>query len=497
MNFGAAFGSLALLTVLSRVSGFVRVAVFAALYGGTEEADVFLAAMVIPELLYRLVGDGLMSAAGVPLFASVRADDRMSRRLFWNVCWSVILITALVSALLAIFAEPLCSLYVPGFPASAFPRLVVLWRLMVLYILLAVPAALMTAFLNARDLFARPALGPLLVNGITILGLALTAGGDVVRVGWWVVAGAAAQAVWLGVLVIRNGAPLAAWSSEPDLLAGTRRFLRGAAATAGWLLLTPAVPLCERYLLSMAAVGSVAVLNYTDKILNFPLGIVSLSLAKAVFPSLSRSPDGNSQTRLLGGSLWLAGFLLVPIVTVLQVQSEAAVAVVYHRGRFALPEVEQTALLMRAYSWSLFPWTGILLFNRWFFARDRFRVPFVLGSLAVLAQIGLMVWGVRHFGSVAVGWAAAGTAWAHMLLLTAGWWRTARLAGDTGPVGRPLLVVMAGLPLLAGLRFIPSNNHSAAPAGFSGGSSLPSPSPIALTLNHTNFEGWTRFPSRA
>ncbi len=420
MSLGKAFGSLALLTLLSRLSGFVRVAVYAAVYGGGREADLFLAAMILPELLYKFMADGLVSAAAIPLFVKDRGESSVVRRTFWSLFWPVSAGALLLTLLLALAARPVCGLLVPGFLPETFDRMVILWRILTPYALLSIQAALMTSFLNAMGLFARPAVGPLLVNVAIIVGMLLARSEPVEYVGIAVLAGALIQFAWLFLLAMRNGAAYDHSDCAPrtidwNIVSG---FITGTGPVAGWVLLTAIVPLFERSLLSTSAEGAVAGLNYTDKLINLPLGIVSISLASAVFPSLSAAPP-LERRRIVRRAFWLLGALLVPIMLVMTGGAEATTAVVYKRGRFDASAAMLTASLLRAYGWALFPVSVTMLLNRLCFAEGKFRLPFMVGLIGVTVQVGLDYALVGRMGPVGVGWGAVGSSSLQVLCLVA------------------------------------------------------------------------------
>ena len=444
----AAFSSLAMLTFLSRISGFARVALFAAFYGGTREADLFLAVMILPELLYRLISEGLVSSAAVPIF--VREAEETPHRsaacgiLFWGV---TVLGTILVVGLWT-GAPWICAAVVPGFPALVKSRMVFLWRLIAPYVLFALQAALLTAFLNARKQFAAPALGPLLVNGAIILGIVIQSGGAVERIGLSVSVGGFLQVLYLLWLARRSGAclvrPNPAGSTSPKRLLG--EFMRNAAPVAGWLLCLPLIPVYERFLLSSQPVGSVAILSYTEKIMNLPLGIVAISLARSVFPFLSAAPWAE-RTHLFRRALWGAVCMLIPLTLMINGAAEEVVTIVLQRGKFQTAEVAMTVRLLQASCWALFPMALIMILNRMYFAQQRNRIPFFIGLTVIVLQFGLDTLLVERIGASGGGGGLALAAGGHAPL--AMWFlptTSARIAIAHG--WRPIL---SGALLLVGL----------------------------------------------
>lgn len=427
-----AFGLLAFLTLLSRFSGFIRVAVFASFFGRGPESDIFLTALLVPELMYRFLSEGLVASAAIPLFVRTPEKSDLERTTFWSIFWAVTIPAGLAVAALIVWAEPICALLVPGFDPAALGRLAHLWRLIAPYVLLSAQTAVMTAFLNARQVFGPPGLGPLVVN-LTIIAVILwTRGGNLEAIALSVTLGAVMQLVFLAWLVRRHGL-VADQALSPGNLSWPvmREFTDQVAPVAVWLFLSPVIPVYERYLLSSEAVGSVTILNYNEKLLNLPLGIISISLATVLFPNLSQIEE-KDRPSLLAKGVWALTVMLLPVFLAVQAGSETIVATVYQRGRFELADTGLTAGFFRAYAWWLLPTSTCLLLNRALFARGSFRFPFLAGLASILLQVGLDTWLVPRWGPASVGWGAALAANVQMALLflglawkgQGGWWRS-------------------------------------------------------------------------
>ena len=415
-----AFGLLAFLTLLSRFSGFIRVAIFASFFGSGPESDVFLTALFIPELMYRFLSEGLISSAAVPIFVRQKANPGQLQKSFWSIFWTVTAVSSVPIIGLEIFAEPLCRLLVPGFSEPGISNLAHLWRIIAPYVLLSAQAAVMAAFLNARNHFAGPGLGPLVVNGTIIAGILMANGGNLESIALSVSLGAVFQLIWLGWLTRGQGLVVDRALSRASFCWDViREFAANVAPISLWIFLMPIVPVYERYLLSSQAVGSVSVLNYNEKLINLPLGIISISLATVLFPSMSEA-DEERRDRLLGAGLWALVAMLIPIFLVIQAGSDTLVDVVLRRGRFSVAETALTAEFFRNYSFWILPSSVCLVLNRAFFARGNFRLPFFAGLLAIMTNILFDGWMVQHVGPSGVGFGAALAAAVQMILLFSG-----------------------------------------------------------------------------
>lgn len=424
MNILRAFFSLSSLTLLSRVSGFIKVALFAAYYGRSPEADMFLAVMILPDLLYRFLSEGLVSSAAVPLFVEVSGEPLPQKKALATVLSLGFWLSLAFTLVLTIFAEDFCRMLAPGFNQNLLLRMTWLWRLVSLYMVAGILSGVLTSFFNAHDKFALPALGPLLVNLVIIVGTVLTAGAAVEKIVFAVVLGALVQLLWLLWLLSWFGFSF----SLRDLVAGfdlrmAKDFLRSVFPVAAWISVLPFIPVYERYLLSMQPVGSVAALNYIEKLFNLPLGILSISLARVILPELSRL-QGNRRRQFLLRTLVISTLVIVPVVALTVILAEPVVEIVFKRGRFSLADAQVAAGLFRSYAYALLPTTLCMILNRGFFASRRYFVPFVAGLSAAAVQFWLGARLVAEHGVNGIGYAAAAAFSVQLLVLFVAEWRS-------------------------------------------------------------------------
>ncbi|GAB4270916.1 MAG: murein biosynthesis integral membrane protein MurJ [Candidatus Rifleibacteriota bacterium] len=417
MNVLKAFCSLASLTFVSRVTGFLKVAAFAAFYGRSSEADMFLAVMILPDLLYRFLSEGLVSSASVPLFVELREDKKKLVRAIVTISWIAFLFSAAIAIIFSVFSAELCSFFTPGFTVTNLSRMRQLWSITTLYLVAGVLAGVFTSLLNAYGYFALPAVGPLLVNLSTIIGIFVARGGPVEIITYAVVLGSVAQLLWLLFLVKRYDFSLTIKNFYSDFDSGiASSFIRSVFPVAAWISVLPFIPVYERYLLSMQPTGSVAALNYIEKLFNLPLGILSISLARAILPELSRL-HGVNRNRFLFRMLMISTIVITPVVIISFVFSEQIVEIVFKRGRFSLDDAIVAARLFRCYSFALLPTTLCMLLNRGFFASKNYFVPFLAGLIAAIVQFYTGRPFVEHFGAGGIGYAAAVAFSAQLVIL--------------------------------------------------------------------------------
>lgn len=417
MNVARAFFSLSALTMLSRISGFVKVAAFAAFYGRSTEADMFMAIMILPDLMYRFISEGLVASAAVPLFVDLRDDREELARSFWTLIWIALLTGIVATVLLTAFSGPICHSLTPGFAVADLDRMQYMWSLVSSYIAASLVAGVMTSLLNARLSFAAPAVGPLLVNLAIILGIFLARGGPVEKIAAATVAGSIVQVLWL-VWLIRKAGLFAVDFRHMFTFdtAVARNFVIAVTPVAVWISVLPFIPVYERYLLSMQASGSVATLNYAEKLFNLPLGIISISLAHVILPRLSIL-QGRERVDFLFKMFAVAALAIVPVVLVIQLSADMIVSLVYQRGRFSAEDAQTAAALFKSYSLALLPVSLSMVLNRGFFAGRNYLMPFFAGLIAAAVQFYLGARLVNSYGVPGIGYAAAAAYSVQTLLL--------------------------------------------------------------------------------
>lgn len=407
MSVARSFFSLSSLTLISRVSGFIKVAAFAAYYGRSAEADMFLAVMILPDLLYRFLSEGLVSSAAVPMFVELRNQPQKLRKALSSISWIAFFVSTFLAIVFSFFSDYFCRAITPGFDQQGLERMRFLWSLISIYLVTGTLGGVFTSLLNSKKYFAAPAVGPLLVNVSIIAGIFIANGGPVEKIAFAVVFGSFIQMLWLIFLMNRYGFNF----TFKDALKGfdfeiAKSFLVSVFPVAAWISVLPFIPVYERYLLSMEPVGSVAALNYIEKLFNLPLGILSISLARVILPELSRL-EGFRRRKFLVKMVGISTLVVVPVVMFSILFSDQIVEIVFRRGKFSLDDSLAAAGLFRSYAYALLPTTLCMILNRGCFAAKRYYVPFLAGLSAAGVQFYLGRPMVEEYGVSGIGYAAA------------------------------------------------------------------------------------------
>jgi len=380
---------IALGNVASRVLGLVRETVIADLFGATGLVSAFDVAARVPRMLFDLLIDGLVSSALVPVFSELAERDRDE---LWRVASIMLSLATLVMSagalLLELFALPVARVMAGGFETDLLEYTAQLMRITAPAVVFLSLAGITTGLLYALKRFTLPAFTAAAFNAsIVVVAMVLTGvfGWGVESLALGLLIGSAMQ-VALQVPGLR-GARLRFsldWR-HPEL----RRILRLYMPVVLGLVVSQVGIIIDRNLASRTGEQSIAWMRYATTLVQFPLGLVSVAIAMAILPTLSRqasSPQHASREAFmntLATGLKMVLVLILPAVVGLFVLAEPVVALVFEHGDFTAFDTGQTALALRIYLLgTTFAAVDLPLVYA-FYARKNTLTPALVGVLGV------------------------------------------------------------------------------------------------------------------
>lgn len=398
------------MTLISRVIGLVRDILFARLLGASAgvSADAFYVAFAIPNFFRRIFGEGAFSQAFVPVLSDYRhQDDQEATQAFVSHMASVFAGLLFLVTLVGVLAAPvLVWILAPGFvdEADKFDLTVQMLRITFPYLMFISLVAMAAGILNAYGKFAAAAFTPVFLNIALIIAAAVVAPRmeqPVLALAWGVFA---AGLIQLGFqLPFLHGVRLL-----PRL-----RFRMDEGVKRVFRLMGPAIigssmaqinMLVNRLLASFLVTGSVSWLYYSDRLMEFPLGVFGIALATVILPSLSRkhaqaSPEEFS--RLLDWALRWVFVIALPASVGLVVLARPILATLFQYQAFNALDVEMTAQALMAFAAGLPAFILVKVLAPGFFARQDTRTPARIAVIAFGTNIALsllLVWSLKHVG---------------------------------------------------------------------------------------------------
>ncbi|HEA25965.1 MAG TPA: murein biosynthesis integral membrane protein MurJ [Ectothiorhodospiraceae bacterium] len=387
------------MTMISRLLGFTRDVVFANIFGVGAATDAFFVAFKIPNFLRRLFAEGAFSQAFVPILTEYRTQRDLAavRLLIANTTGVLSAILLLLTILAIVGSDYLIMLFAPGFSddQSKFALASDMLQLTFPYLFFISLTALAGGILNSYDKFAAPAITPVWLNLILIaaaLGFTSQFEPPIVALAWGVLIAGMVQLLFqlpflwqLGLLA----RPRWGWHDS-----GVRRIL--------WLML-PAIfgssvaqinLLIDTIIASFLVTGSVSWLYYSDRLVEFPLGIFGIALATVILPSLSQKhaeADLDSFSKTLDWGLRWVLIIGTPAAVGLILLAGPMLATLFNYGEFQANDVEMSALSLMAYGVGLLGFMLVKVLAPGFYARQDIKTPVRYGIYSMVANMGMNI----------------------------------------------------------------------------------------------------------
>ncbi len=400
-------------TILSRILGFVRDVVLAKIFGASGETDAFFLAFKIPNFMRRLFAEGSFSLAFVPVLSEYKAtgDREALRDLVDHVTGTLASVLLVLTAIGVIAAPLVLSIFAPGWLADGRPEFDLsagMLRITFPYILLISLTALAGGILNTFERFLIPALTPVLLN-ISMIAAALVLAGHmqvpVTALAWGVLAAGIAQLLLQIPALMRLGLmPRPRWGWRHS---GVRRILRLMIPTLIGSSVAQVNLLFDSIIATFLVSGSVSWLYYSDRLLEFPLGVLGIALATVILPNLSQKHARASTAEFsatLDWALRLAVIVTVPAAVGLVMLAAPILITLFQYDAFRPDDVRMSSYSLVAYSAGLPAFIAVKVLAPGYYARQDTRTPV---KIAIAAMVTNMLLNLLFVGAL-LGYGFAG-----------------------------------------------------------------------------------------
>lgn len=383
------------MTLLSRVLGFARDVAFAQIFGAGLIMDAFFVAFKIPNFMRRLFAEGAFAQAFVPVLGQVEAggDAQQVRAFIDRVCGTLGLAVFVVSVIGVIAAPVFIYIFAPGFvdQPDRYALSVAMLRLTFPYLLFISLTAFAGGILNTHSRFAVPAFTPVMLNIVLIasaIWLAPLLPNPAMALAWGVlIAGVAQLAFQVPFLYRLRRLPRPKVSFRHPMVRRTLRLMGPAVFGSS---VTQLNMLLDTVIASFLAVGSVSWLYYSDRLMEFPLGVFAIAMATVILPGLSAHYARQRQqafSAMIDWALRLALVVVVPAAVGLFMLAGPLLTTLFHYGAFGAHDVRMAQWSLMAYALGLVGFTLVKIFAPGYFARQDTRTPVKVGVIAVVANI--------------------------------------------------------------------------------------------------------------
>ena len=391
-NIGKAAGAVGGMTLLSRVFGFLRDMVIAMTFGSSASADAFFVAFRIPNMQRRILGEGAVTAAFIPVFTETltQKGETAAWKLTANLFNILLIVLTLASLLIFIFSPAVITIFAPGFldEPGKFELTVRLTRWMAPFLFFIGMAAFCMGILNTLKVFALPAATPIVQNISMILSILIISPlmeEPIMGLAIGVLVGGAMQLLVQLPAVFKKGLRL------NKTLDFKQTEVVKIARLMGPVILGLAVyevnVMIDTLLASMLPEGSISYLYYGNRLVQLPLGIFAVALGVALLPTLSRQAakgDLKELVQTVGFSIRLILFVTIPATVGLIILREPIVNTLWERGEFLATTTEGTAIALLYYSIGLCAYSGIKIIAPAFYSLQDTKTPAKIGIYAMI-----------------------------------------------------------------------------------------------------------------
>jgi putative peptidoglycan lipid II flippase len=383
---------MAVATLVSRITGFTRIVLLAAILGAAL-SSAFSVANQLPNLVAALVLEATFTAIFVPVLARAERDDPDGGTAFVRRLVTLATALLLVATVVSVAAAPLLVRLMLGNDPQVNRSLTTAFAYLLLpQVIFYGLSSVFMAILNTRNVFGPPAWAPVINNIVAIATLILylvvpgklsidpveMGNAKLLVLGIGTTLGVFAQTAVLFIAIRKERISLRPLWGLDDRL---RRFSGMAAAMVLYVLISQVGLIIGNRIASAAAASGPAIYNYTWLVLMLPFGIIGVTVLTVVMPRLSRNAAANDTSAVLA-DLSLATRLtmvtLIPIVAFMTVAGPAIGSALFAYGNFGEVDAGYLGMAITLSAFTLIPYALVLLQLRVFYAREQPWTPIVV-----------------------------------------------------------------------------------------------------------------------
>jgi putative peptidoglycan lipid II flippase len=437
------------LTLVSRLTGFARDIILAAVLGAGPIADAFFVALRLPNHFRAIFAEAAFNAAFVPAYARIRQQGGADpAKLFADRVFTLLFASQVVLLIVAlIFTPAVISLLAPGFAQDPerFALAVELTRITFPYLLLVSLVTLYSGILNALARFAAAAAAPILLNLSMMATLAVavffpTPGH---AAAWGVFIAGILEVLLVGGDAWRNG--VLAVLRWPKWDEDVKRFFKALVpATIGSAGVQIAL-FADTIIASFLAAGALSALYYADRLNQLPIGVIGIAVGTVLLPEMASriaAGDETAARRAQNRAIELTLLLSIPCVVAFLLVPDLIMRALFMRGKFTEADATAAGQTLAAYALGLLPFVLIRSVTATFLARGDTATPVKASLTAVAVNVVCKIVLMGPLAQVGLALATSIGAWLNLALITWLAVRQRHLAFDAGL--RSAMVKLAG-----------------------------------------------------
>ena len=411
-------------TLLSRLTGFARDIMLAAILGAGPVADAFFVALRLPNHFRAIFAEGAFNAAFVPAYAHVHGErGQASARLFADRIFTLLFLSQLILLAVAwLFMPQVIAILAPGFAEDPVrgELAIALTRITFPYLLLITLVTLYGGMLNVMHRFASAAAAPIFLNLSMMVTLALAGffPGAGYAAAWGVLFAGLLEYFLLAQDAARSGilprfAPL---KLDEDV----RTFFRALGPATIGSMGTQIALFADTIIATFLAAGALSALYYADRLNQLPIGVIGIAIGTVLLPEMSRRLSADDHAGAAKAQRRAFDFTLlfsVPFVAAFLTVPDVIMRAMFARGAFSKADAATAGATLAAYAVGLIPFVMIRSAVATFYARKDTATPVKAALTGVAVNVALKLALMGTLAQIGLALATAVGAWINLLLV--------------------------------------------------------------------------------
>ncbi|MDG2001357.1 MAG: murein biosynthesis integral membrane protein MurJ [Alphaproteobacteria bacterium] len=396
-------------TLCSRIMGFIRDILFAAILGSGPIADAFILAFRIPNLFRKFFAEGAFSAAFIPLLTEKNEKYGLQSGVAFtsNIASLLLFIIIPLTILSEFFMPSIVNFIAPGFvhDVERLELAVPYASIVFPYLVFIIFTALFASALNTSGRFWSGAAAPVILNVFLIIALIMSiylekdAG---IIMCWSVLLAGIAQMLLLAWANFKNGLSFSIFfpKIDEDLKIFFKKFIPGAIGSG-----VTQINLLVASIFASQIPGAISWLYYSDRVAQLPLGIIGIAIGTALLPNLAKRislGENKEQNLIQEKAILLSLFFALPSAFALYYLSELVITSLFGYGVFIQSDVIATAKALKIYAIAIPAFMIIKVVSPNFFARKDTKTPVLVGTLCAFINIILTWYLMNKYGFIGI-----------------------------------------------------------------------------------------------
>lgn len=389
-----------IITVISKIVGFVREIVLSYVFGASAITDAYLISQTIPLTIFSFISTGIATGF-IPIYSKIQQNDgkHYADKFTSNLSNSLLLLATIIVAFVLAFTQPVVKMFASGFSGETLELAVSFTRITVFGVYFTAVLYIFSGYLRVYEHYLAPALIGFPMNLIVICSLFIGAKTNVFVVAFGSLLAIASQLVVLIPFLRRT-------SYQHQIVVNVKdKYLKEMFLIALPVIIGTSVNeinmLVDRTLASRIAVGGISALNYARRLNGFVQGLVVVSLTSVMFPMISKMAaaeniKGLKQT--VNEAMASMSLLIIPATIGAMVFAEEIVALLFGRGAFTAEAITMTGNALFYYSIGMIAFGLRNVLSRAFYALQDSKTPMINATIGVVLNIALNIILSRYMG---------------------------------------------------------------------------------------------------